>query len=129
MPLLEFANAHPSFQYSLCSFGSQNSSLYRLASVSVSFGNEQRVPCGWKSFHKLRKLSFNVGSVELRKGRLLIKAVATLEPKGLAANENKCLGPKDPDLGGIPWNKGRKHSPETLQKIKERTRLAMQNPK
>ncbi|KAK4268999.1 hypothetical protein QN277_022211 [Acacia crassicarpa] len=166
MPLLEFANAHPSFQYSLCSFGSQNSSHYRLASVSVTFGNEQRVPCGWKSFHKLRKLSFNVGCVELRKGRLLIKAIATLEPKGLAANENKCLGPKDLDLGlnsnppgpshescneeskepdereklrrmriskankgGIPWNKGRKHSPETLQKIKERTRLAMQNPK
>lgn len=31
--------------------------------------------------------------------------------------------------GNTPWNKGRKHSPETLQKIKERTRLAMQNPK
>lgn len=31
--------------------------------------------------------------------------------------------------GNTPWNKGRKHSPETLQKIRERTRLAMQNPK
>lgn len=31
--------------------------------------------------------------------------------------------------GNTPWNKGRKHSPETLQKIKERTRLAMQDPK
>ncbi|OIW13521.1 hypothetical protein TanjilG_29262 [Lupinus angustifolius] len=31
--------------------------------------------------------------------------------------------------GNTPWNKGRKHSPETLQKIKERTRIAMQNPK
>ncbi|XP_027903410.1 uncharacterized protein LOC114163350 [Vigna unguiculata] len=31
--------------------------------------------------------------------------------------------------GNTPWNKGRKHSPETLRKIKERTRLAMQNPK
>ncbi|KAL8055989.1 hypothetical protein ABFX02_04G090700 [Erythranthe guttata] len=31
--------------------------------------------------------------------------------------------------GKTPWNKGRKHSPETLQRIKERTRLAMQNPK
>ncbi|CAA0821182.1 Unknown protein [Striga hermonthica] len=31
--------------------------------------------------------------------------------------------------GNVPWNKGRKHSPETLQKIKERTWLAMQDPK
>ncbi|XP_068663163.1 uncharacterized protein [Aristolochia californica] len=31
--------------------------------------------------------------------------------------------------GNVPWNKGRKHSAETLQRIRERTRLAMQNPK
>ncbi|KAE9616011.1 hypothetical protein Lalb_Chr04g0261261 [Lupinus albus] len=31
--------------------------------------------------------------------------------------------------GNSAWNKGRKHSPETLLKIKERTRIAMQNPK
>ncbi|KAL0441297.1 UNVERIFIED_CONTAM: hypothetical protein Sradi_0068600 [Sesamum radiatum] len=31
--------------------------------------------------------------------------------------------------GNTPWNKGKKHSPETLQRIKERTRLAMQDPK
>ncbi|KAL4333070.1 hypothetical protein GQ457_07G030690 [Hibiscus cannabinus] len=31
--------------------------------------------------------------------------------------------------GNTPWNKGRKHSAETLQRIRERTRLAMQNPK
>ncbi|CAN4089228.1 unnamed protein product [Withania somnifera] len=31
--------------------------------------------------------------------------------------------------GNRPWNKGRKHSPETLQRIRERTRLAMQDPK
>ncbi|KAJ8447543.1 hypothetical protein Cgig2_031156 [Carnegiea gigantea] len=27
------------------------------------------------------------------------------------------------------WNKGRKHSPETLQRIRERTKLALQDPK
>ncbi|XP_007024787.2 PREDICTED: uncharacterized protein LOC18596322 [Theobroma cacao] len=31
--------------------------------------------------------------------------------------------------GNTPWNKGRKHSAETLQRIREGTRLAMQNPK
>lgn len=31
--------------------------------------------------------------------------------------------------GNTPWNKGRKHSAETLRRIKERTRLAMQDPK
>ncbi|KAH9329993.1 hypothetical protein KI387_002101 [Taxus chinensis] len=30
--------------------------------------------------------------------------------------------------GKVPWNKGRKHSPETLVRIKERTKQAMQNP-
>ncbi|BAF26210.1 uncharacterized protein [Oryza sativa Japonica Group] len=31
--------------------------------------------------------------------------------------------------GNTPWNKGRKHTPETLQRIRERTRIAMQDPK
>lgn len=31
--------------------------------------------------------------------------------------------------GKRPWNKGLKHSAETLERIRERTRLAMQNPK
>ncbi|XP_022980573.1 uncharacterized protein LOC111479903 [Cucurbita maxima] len=31
--------------------------------------------------------------------------------------------------GQTPWNKGRKHSAETLRRIKERTWLAMQDPK
>ncbi|GLU22541.1 hypothetical protein SLE2022_386090 [Rubroshorea leprosula] len=31
--------------------------------------------------------------------------------------------------GNTPWNKGRKHSAETRNRIRERTRIAMQNPK
>ncbi|XP_024357521.1 uncharacterized protein [Physcomitrium patens] len=30
--------------------------------------------------------------------------------------------------GRVPWNKGRRHSPETIKKIKERTKVAMLNP-
>ncbi|XP_038972129.1 uncharacterized protein LOC120104676 isoform X2 [Phoenix dactylifera] len=33
------------------------------------------------------------------------------------------------NMGRVPWNKGRKHSAETLQRIRERTRIAMQDPK
>ncbi|KAF6157354.1 hypothetical protein GIB67_004292, partial [Kingdonia uniflora] len=31
--------------------------------------------------------------------------------------------------GNVPWNKGRKHSEETIRLIRERTKLAMQDPK
>ncbi|KAG6520397.1 hypothetical protein ZIOFF_017447 [Zingiber officinale] len=31
--------------------------------------------------------------------------------------------------GNVPWNKGKKHSAETLRRIREGTKLAMQNPK
>ncbi|CAL0311275.1 unnamed protein product [Lupinus luteus] len=139
------------------------------SSVSFAFGNEQCVPCPWKSLEKLKRENFDVRRVDFQRGgsRFLIKAVATFEPKSLtSAKENSCIVSKDlepvrnPDLPGVmlefsddesekvdereklrrmriskankgntPWNKGRKHSPETLQKIKERTRIAMQNPK
>ncbi|KAF3331913.1 hypothetical protein FCM35_KLT03319 [Carex littledalei] len=31
--------------------------------------------------------------------------------------------------GNTPWNKGKKHSPETIQRIQERTKIAMQDSK
>ncbi|CAJ2631227.1 unnamed protein product [Trifolium pratense] len=71
--------------------------------------------------------------------QFLIKAVAAapLNPQ-LDLSEEEPLDEREKlrrsriskaNKGNIPWNKGRKHTPETLQKIKERTRLAMQNPK
>ncbi|KAF7813959.1 uncharacterized protein G2W53_027928 [Senna tora] len=156
----------PYFQYTSCSLKAQKPSYGKVGSISFTFGNEQRLPCAWKSLDKVKKENFNVRHLELRRGRLLIKAVATLEPKRLAANGDKCMSFKDSEMGlnsnppvvrhescdedpeelderekmrrmriskantgNTPWNKGRKHSPETIQKIKERTRLAMQNPK
>ncbi|XP_054783692.1 uncharacterized protein LOC129290760 [Prosopis cineraria] len=166
MPLLEITNAQRYFHCSSYSLGAQKPFYGKITSISFTFGNELRLPCAWKSLEKLKKVSFNEGRVKLPRGRLLIKSVATLEPKRLAADEDKCLSFKDSETGAnysrpivrrdsfndepeelderekmrrmriskansgnTPWNKGRKHSPETLQKIRERTRLAMQNPK
>ncbi|KAK7244027.1 hypothetical protein RIF29_38844 [Crotalaria pallida] len=62
-------------------------------------------------------------------------------PKGLRESSNEAsedVGEREwfrrmriskANKGQIAWNKGRKHSDETLQKIRERTKLAMQNPK
>ncbi|EYU45920.1 hypothetical protein ABFS82_04G089900 [Erythranthe guttata] len=62
----------------------------------------------------------------------------SLEPQKSSCEESSELNDREvlrrmriskANSGKTPWNKGRKHSPETLQRIKERTRLAMQNPK
>lgn len=31
--------------------------------------------------------------------------------------------------GRVPWNKGKRHSPDTVARIRERTRQAMRDPK
>ncbi|KAI5679519.1 hypothetical protein M9H77_00746 [Catharanthus roseus] len=161
MPLLDIATAQPCHQNNVYTFRSQfvlqNNLLYR---------NEKRLLYPWKSFSiPQRTNNFNMGRIELWRGRLIIKAVATLEPIGvsqsdggfklrvdsdsaglaLSGNESKSsiedsnkLNEREKlrrmriskaNKGNIPWNKGRKHTPETLQRIRERTRLAMQDPK
>lgn len=96
----EISNAQPSFQYPLCSLRAQDGFCYKLASSSVTFGYEHSV--AWKFLDKHKKLSFTAGCAELQKGRLRIKAVATLEPKRLSANENKCKDSKDSNQGLKP---------------------------
>ncbi|KAJ7951422.1 Muscle M-line assembly protein unc-89, putative isoform 2 [Quillaja saponaria] len=165
MLLLEHATAQPSFHH-LGLLRIQNHFHNRLSSISFTLNNEHRIPCGWKSLDKLKKADCNLEFVKLRRGRLLIKGVATLEPKCSIANDERHVGSKNtklgtnsksPDVqlessteestelnereklrrmriskankGNTPWNKGRKHSAETLQRIRERTRLAMQDPK
>ncbi|XP_020574642.1 uncharacterized protein LOC110020768 [Phalaenopsis equestris] len=131
----------------------------------------QRVPTFYKEnglnpervkFQLPEKSNFKAWYLE-KQCKLLIKAVATVEPYCLITSENYFMDDSSlwfdssPDSqmaqssvdllelderetlrrmrisnankGNIPWNKGRKHSPETLQKIRERTKLAMQDPK
>ncbi|KAL2345980.1 hypothetical protein Fmac_007265 [Flemingia macrophylla] len=128
MPLFEITNAQLSFRYSL-TLRAPMPLPYHAKGSSISL-------------FKLRNAKYA--------NFTLIKAVATVEPNTLSAKPHLDFLLQFPDQethppddreqlrrmriskankGNTPWNKGRKHSPETLQKIKERTRLAMQNPK
>lgn len=98
------------------------------SSISFGFGNEQCVPCAWKSsLDKLKKENFNVGRFQHRRGRLLIKAVATFEPKSLAANGDKCMDSRDLQLGVYPDPPGQgvllEFSDEESEELDEREKL------
>lgn len=160
MPLLDITTAQPSFQNQLGSLKVQNI-IHGILSGKFIPKGERRLTSPWKSFQIPPKVNLDV-----RHDKLLIKAVATFEPKcsvesedGRSTYYNLQLGinsslpvtqpsPSSEDSrevanreklrrmriskankGNIPWNKGRKHSPETLQRIRERTRIAMQDPK
>ncbi|GLT65361.1 hypothetical protein SLA2020_377990 [Shorea laevis] len=161
MPLLaEIATAQPVFQSHFCAPRAHTLIHGKLPSIPCRFSS------AWKSLGLSKELNFDLRHLEVRRGRLLIKAVATLEPKGLVQNKNGQKGCDVPPVansssfptielesssedsnelgererlrrlriskankGNTPWNKGRKHSAETLQRIRERTKLAMQDPK
>ncbi|KAI3878528.1 hypothetical protein MKX03_023978 [Papaver bracteatum] len=162
MPLLDIATSQPTFGNHFCTSSRYQTLLHgNTTSVKlVNFGKEKRLFSTWEvSIQLPTKVRFDMGGN--RRGRaLLIKAVATLEPKYLVQSEDKStnleLGsgaassqyPSEEDegevdereilrrlriskanKGNVPWNKGRKHSAETLRRIRERTKIAMQNPK
>lgn len=165
MPLLDIATVQPSFQSHLGTLRAQ-APFHCILPNKFTFGNAKRLASTWKTFPIPEKFNFNVGRLEIRRGKLLIKAVATLESKRTlqSGDEHKScntlqstIDPNPPvnqfrsssgdsaevdereklrrmriskaNKGNTPWNKGRKHSAETLQRIRERTRLAMQDPK
>ncbi|KAL8098781.1 hypothetical protein AgCh_031485 [Apium graveolens] len=157
MPLLELTSYQHSFQHHCTSFASQK--LYHSNDRGLSFL--------WRSFKiPMKQREFGVVQFKMQCDRVLINAVATLEPKIITENNahdayhrlhvdtdsktpqrTEQQSPND-DLaelddreklrrkriskankGNTPWNKGRKHTPETRQRIREKTRLAMQDPK
>ncbi|CAH8306161.1 unnamed protein product [Eruca vesicaria subsp. sativa] len=108
------------------------------------------LPNPWRQSSFSKSLKFYAGGhLHVPRGRLIITAVATVETKHPAQKEHQqsySLSSDDGEAvddrerlrrmriskanrGNTPWNKGRKHSPETLQKIRERTKIAMQDPK
>ncbi|XP_021757670.1 uncharacterized protein LOC110722692 [Chenopodium quinoa] len=154
MPLLDIAIAQSSFQNYLGCSGVGSLIIGKIPSYCL-LQHEDR----WafrKSLQSTESLKFNLSQFNKKSCRkFLVKAVATLEPKcsiqskdeekhsqifpsTSKPNEEEELDEREKlrririsnaNKGNTPWNKGRKHSPETLQRIKERTRLAMQNPK
>ncbi|KAI8544775.1 hypothetical protein RHMOL_Rhmol08G0321200 [Rhododendron molle] len=160
---VDIPTGQPSFQNNVFTLRAQT----LLHNIFV-LGNEKGLASGWKSFQvpKIGK-NCNLRSNKARRGALMIRAVATLEPKssvqsdgGQDGSGNLHLGVDSGSASGIqnqssssdsaelsereklrrmriskankgiiPWNKGRKHSPETRQLIKERTWIAMQSEK
>uniref|UniRef100_A0A1J3J603 Nuclease associated modular domain-containing protein n=1 Tax=Noccaea caerulescens TaxID=107243 RepID=A0A1J3J603_NOCCA len=159
MPCLDIAAIQPSLQAHLVPLGAQ--------SIVI---NAKTLPNPWRQSSFSKNLRFYTGHLHVRRGKVLITAVAaTLEtkyPAAQKANEHSYSssaaassskpsedrnGSSDEsqeteeqvdgrerlrrmriskaNRGNTPWNKGRKHSPETLQKIRERTKIAMQDPK
>ncbi|CAM8906643.1 unnamed protein product [Rhodiola kirilowii] len=123
---------------------------------NLSFSSGKSLGCTWK-FFGIPSRRCEIEFVDMRRGELIIKAIATLESRSSVPSQKGCKGLgfevnrvqfscedseelDEPEKlrrmriskankGNLPWNKGRKHSAETLRRIKERTRLAMQDPK
>ncbi|KAL0463763.1 UNVERIFIED_CONTAM: hypothetical protein Slati_0263900 [Sesamum latifolium] len=173
MPLLDIAISQPCscFRNNILAFRSETRFHNKLV-VDNDRGLGLASAFSWKKFCIREKAGKNhsLGRVEVWRGGLIIKAVATLEI-GNATHKNEVVKGYEDRLrmdidsvksnspafepqsssedsteldererlrrmriskankGNTPWNKGRKHSPETLRRIKERTRLAMQDPK
>ncbi|KNA04000.1 hypothetical protein SOVF_203790 [Spinacia oleracea] len=157
MPLLDIAITQSTFQNNLGSSGVQSFIFGTIPNYCL-LRHEDRWASLRKSLQNTGNSKFNLSQlIKKSHHKFLVKAVATLEPKCSVQTideekRNKVLSfnaePHEEDSeevaereklrrkriskankGNTPWNKGRKHSPETLQRIRERTRLAMQNPK
>uniref|UniRef100_A0A251TRH5 Nuclease associated modular domain-containing protein n=1 Tax=Helianthus annuus TaxID=4232 RepID=A0A251TRH5_HELAN len=134
MPLLDIITPQSPFT-------NNNNNLYSIGFHSIHHASTAR----WRRYCH----SFTA-RIQVSRGRMMIRAVATLEPLSTGNKETDnaqqvpAIEPKssiedDKELlrrkriskankGKEAWNKGVKHSPETRQKIRERTRLAMRRP-
>ncbi|KAJ0515057.1 putative nuclease associated modular domain 3 [Helianthus annuus] len=136
MPLLDIITPQSPFT------NNNNSHLYSIGFHTIHHASTAR----WRR----RYCHTFTAGIQVSRGRMMIRAVATLEPLSTGNKETDnaqqvpAIEPKssiedDKELlrrkriskankGKEAWNKGVKHSPETRQKIRERTRLAMRRP-
>ncbi|XP_047310513.1 uncharacterized protein LOC124914078 [Impatiens glandulifera] len=150
MPLFEIAAAQPSLHSRI--FSSRVESLLHGKFVigdDKSFGSPRKHLVRFAE--KENYFSFSLVSKNTTL-TTVVRAVTTIDPDSSAQKDDNTSAAAqidEPEVeleldererlrrmrisnankGNTPWNKGRKHSPETLQRIKEKTRLAMQNPK
>jgi hypothetical protein len=86
--LSEIAVTQPAFQSHLCMHRAQTPIHGKLSSSSITLENKKGLSYAWKSLGIAKELFFSVRHLEVRRGRLRINAVATLEIKGLVQSEN-----------------------------------------
>ncbi|KAI4330452.1 hypothetical protein MLD38_028742 [Melastoma candidum] len=159
MPLFEVAAAHPNFLNHLGALRSQSRTNGRLLPGSCSFANRKTFSPLWRPSRIRKKMWFEIrpakltveaiATLELKCSDLGKHVGTSLDdpppddessPSGsrsegdddLAVYEREKLRRRrisNANKGNTPWNKGRKHTAETLQRIRERTRIAMQDPK
>ncbi|XP_002533812.2 stress response protein NST1 [Ricinus communis] len=158
MPVLDIATAQASLQNHLSPLRAQPLIPCKVLPSPFIFGDEKRPLARWKSFHFPKTLNtcerskLQIKAVATLEPKALHKEeekskesvllddnsnapavqADSSDADSLELDENEKLRRmriSKANKGNTPWNKGRKHSPETIQRIRERTRLAMQNPK
>lgn len=123
--LAEIAVAQPAFQNHLGTLRAQTPLHGKVISSPFTFGSDKKLSSAWKSSHIPKKLNFNLGHINIPKGSLLIKAVATLESKSSVQNEDARMGYNNSQLGtdSSPWTVEPESSSEDSAELDERERL------
>lgn len=78
--MADIGTAQPSIQNHLVTLSAQTL-IHGKVSGKFTSGLEKRLASAWKPFQIPKKIDFNIGQLEAQWGKLLIRAVATLELK------------------------------------------------
>ncbi|KAK1358568.1 IENR2 domain-containing protein [Heracleum sosnowskyi] len=153
MPLLDLTSSQHSFQIHLLPLGAR--SLYHVNYMRFSYLSRSfKIPTQKREFNvKVQSWGMLVNAVATLEPKISVESDAHDDHRRMildvdtgsqgvdhqsTSEEFTHVDDKEKlrrmriskaNKGNTPWNKGRKHSPETLRKIREKTKLAMQDPK